>query len=356
MRIGLRVLQPETVEWLRGALGAGELSRAALGRELCERDGWRNPRGGVVHGLGAQGAAGAGGGVGVGAAARAIGSAASWLRSVGVRVAVAADGILRQLFVVGGGRCADGGNGGGGPVVRSFAGGLPSAGSGSCAGVPSDVCAGSVVGGAGCSELRVGAVAVGAPRRAPGLGRPDAGCSHRAGGFQRPFSAVARGSGAAPGLARVGAGGGSSGVGLGSAARCSAGVGGDVRGGFSAGDELPGGGLAVRGPDVGFAAGGVGAGGAEGVWLRGLAADWEETLRWAPSRAPGSFPALSGEAEPCWSRREFGRSDLVDGRLRSRLVRLVRLGAGWERHPGEPLPAIFPGSAEQQAAYRYPAQ
>ncbi len=88
----------------------------------------------------------------------------------------------------------------------------------------------------------------------------------------------------------------------------------------------------------------------KGVWLRGLAADWEERLRRAPLRAPGSFPALSGEAEPCWSRREFGRSDLVDGRLRSRLV---RLGAGWERHPGEPLPAIFPGSAEQQAAYRF---
>ena len=34
-------------------------------------------------------------------------------------------------------------------------------------------------------------------------------------------------------------------------------------------------------------------------------------------------------------------------------ARLERLGAGWERHPGEPLPAIFPGSAEQQAAYRF---
>ena len=45
MRIGLRILQPETVQWLRQELEQGELSRAGLGRELCERDGWRNPRG-----------------------------------------------------------------------------------------------------------------------------------------------------------------------------------------------------------------------------------------------------------------------------------------------------------------------
>ena len=39
------MLKPSTVEWLRGELRRGELSRAALGRGLCERDGWRNARG-----------------------------------------------------------------------------------------------------------------------------------------------------------------------------------------------------------------------------------------------------------------------------------------------------------------------
>ena len=45
VRVGLRLLKPETVEWLRRELQRGELSRAALGRGLCEQDGWRNPRG-----------------------------------------------------------------------------------------------------------------------------------------------------------------------------------------------------------------------------------------------------------------------------------------------------------------------
>ena len=33
------------MQWLRLELQHGELSRAALGRGLCERDGWRNLRG-----------------------------------------------------------------------------------------------------------------------------------------------------------------------------------------------------------------------------------------------------------------------------------------------------------------------
>ncbi len=45
MRIGLRMLKPETVQWLQRALQQGGCSRAGLARELCERDGWRNPRG-----------------------------------------------------------------------------------------------------------------------------------------------------------------------------------------------------------------------------------------------------------------------------------------------------------------------
>ena len=88
----------------------------------------------------------------------------------------------------------------------------------------------------------------------------------------------------------------------------------------------------------------------KGVWLRGLESGWAETLRRPAVRAPGSYPALGAEDASCWARREFGRSDLADGRLRSRLE---RLGGAWERHPGAPLPAVFPGSAEQQAAYRF---
>ena len=86
------------------------------------------------------------------------------------------------------------------------------------------------------------------------------------------------------------------------------------------------------------------------VLLLGLEAGWAATLRHAPSRSPGSFPGLSPADDASWARREFGRSDLADGRLRRRLE---RLGAAWEAHPGEPLPAVFPGSAEQQAAYRF---
>ena len=39
------MLKPETVQWLQRALQQGGFSRAGLARELCEQDGWRNPRG-----------------------------------------------------------------------------------------------------------------------------------------------------------------------------------------------------------------------------------------------------------------------------------------------------------------------
>ena len=109
-------------------------------------------------------------------------------------------------------------------------------------------------------------------------------------------------------------------------------------------------GWACVGRTAGRPPGGAGAAEPKRVWLRGLEADWEQTLRRTPARAPGSFPALALDDEASWARREFVRSDLADGRLRQRLE---RLGASWERHPGQPLPAIFPGSAEQQAAYRF---
>ena len=90
--------------------------------------------------------------------------------------------------------------------------------------------------------------------------------------------------------------------------------------------------------------------GRKSVWLRGLRDDWRERLRREPDREPGSFPELELDAEAGWSEREFARSDLPDGRLRERLA---RLGKAWEQCPGQPLPALFPGRAEQQAAYRF---
>ena len=88
----------------------------------------------------------------------------------------------------------------------------------------------------------------------------------------------------------------------------------------------------------------------KGVWLRGLESGWAETLRRPAVRAPGSYPALGAEDASCWARPEFGRSDLADGRLRSR-----RGWAGPGSGTGAPLPAVFPGSADQQAA-SFPAQ
>ncbi len=45
MRVGLRIFRPKTITWLREALLQGQLSRAALGRGVCEQDDWRNPKG-----------------------------------------------------------------------------------------------------------------------------------------------------------------------------------------------------------------------------------------------------------------------------------------------------------------------
>ena len=86
------------------------------------------------------------------------------------------------------------------------------------------------------------------------------------------------------------------------------------------------------------------------VWLRGLQPDWQSRLCQPPERRLGQYPALVLADEANWARREFLRTDLPDGRLRQRLE---RLGQSWERHPGEELPAIFPHPAELKAAERF---
>jgi len=88
------------------------------------------------------------------------------------------------------------------------------------------------------------------------------------------------------------------------------------------------------------------------VWVRGLLprGAWEQVLRERARPVLGSFPELDLGAAEHWSTREFERSDLPDRRLRERLK---ALGQAWEHNPGRCVPAICPGSAEQQAAYRF---
>ena len=86
------------------------------------------------------------------------------------------------------------------------------------------------------------------------------------------------------------------------------------------------------------------------VWLRGLEEDWRSKLCQVPQRQLGQYPELVLEEQASWARREFLRTDLSDGRLRQRLA---QLGQSWERHPGEGLPAIFPHPAELKAAERF---
>ena len=350
MRIGLRILHPETVQWLRRELEHGELSRAALGRELCERDGWRNPRGALCAASARKALprlaselrlslppAQSGPprrGCGPSAVAEPLsltafcGSLAS-LGAVGVRVAETA--AERQLC----GRLLAACH----PLGRSRAPGcrltyLLEAAAG-VLGVLSFVSAplrlgprdahlgwgdrtrGSHIGQVVSNDrflllpgVRVPHLASHVLGRVVGRLASDWEARHGV----RPVLVETCVEASRPGTSYRAAG------------------------------------WACVGRTAGRPPGAAGAVEPKRVWLLGLEMDWAETLRRPPAREPGSFPALAAEDESRWARSEFGRSDLADGRLRSRLE---RLGSAWERHPGEPLPAVFPGSAEQQAAYRF---
>ncbi len=84
------------------------------------------------------------------------------------------------------------------------------------------------------------------------------------------------------------------------------------------------------------------------VWMKPLTPDWRQRLCREPSRVMGRAPGF-GDEEVGWAEREYGRSSHSDSRIRARLV---AMGRAWAERPGAALPVIFPGEAEQKAAYR----
>ena len=194
MRIGLRLLRPESVEWLRRELRRGSLSRAALGRGLCERDDWRNPRGELCAASARKALPHLAGRLGLALPPAQSGPPRS-CEAAGDVSGLAQTAFSGSLADLGEVRLVLSDYGVGAAAVRASAGVGPSAGSGSGAGLPVDVFVGGGGGSCGGAELRGGAAAVGSSRRASGLGRPHAWGSHRAGGLERPFSVVGLGCG-----------------------------------------------------------------------------------------------------------------------------------------------------------------
>ena len=87
------------------------------------------------------------------------------------------------------------------------------------------------------------------------------------------------------------------------------------------------------------------------VYVKPLSAGWREVLGREPERVIGGGPPLVAREDPTWAEREYGRSAHSDARVRERLV---MMGGAWcARVRERPLPVIFPGEAEQKAAYRF---
>ena len=350
MRVGLRILKPETVAWLRQELQRGELSRAALGRELCLRDGWRNRRGALCAASARKALPHLAGQLRLslppaqaGPPRRGCGPRVDGLRlgltefcgslaelgEVRLRVADTASARKRCARLLEAahplGRARAPGcrltyllESAAGPlVVLSFVAAPLRLGPRDAHLGWDDRTRGGHIGQVVSNDRFLVLPGVRVPHLASHvLGRATArlAADWEARHGQRPVLVETCVEASRPGTSYRAAG------------------------------------WACVGRTAGRPPGSSVAAEPKCVWLRGLEAGWEETLRGAPGRAPGSFPALALDDEAGWAQREFARSDLADGRLRRRLE---RLGAGWERHPGQPLPAIFPGSGEQQAAYRF---
>ena len=349
MRIGLRQLQPETVQWLKAALRQGQLSRTALARGLCERDGWRNPRkkpcvssaSKALPQLAAQ--------LGLalpaprprpGRGCRRREVAVPQTRFAGrleelgaVRLRLAKERGQRRTWQAMLAACH--------PQGRAAAPGcrltylLESERAGLLGGL-------SFV----AAPMRLGArdKAIGWSPRARGAHLAEVVsndrflllpavrvphlASHALGLAARRLAADWQSEhGVRPLLLETCVGGGRSGTSYQAA-------------GWQCAGETSG-----RPPG-----GGPERVAKKSVWLRPLAGDWQERLAAEPERKLGCWPRLELPAEASFAEREFGRSDLPDGRLRRRLL---AMGAAWERAPGQCLPMVFPDLAGQRGAYRF---
>ncbi len=95
--------------------------------------------------------------------------------------------------------------------------------------------------------------------------------------------------------------------------------------------------------------GATGPGVQRSVWMKPLTPDWRAVLCREPERVMGQAAPLVGDDRTDWAMREYARSSHSDVRIRERLV---TMGRAWNDRPGAILPVIFPGEAEQKAAYR----
>ena len=83
------------------------------------------------------------------------------------------------------------------------------------------------------------------------------------------------------------------------------------------------------------------------VWLKPLVEGWQPVLCGEPARVLGWSGSIYSSGG--WAAREYGRSPHPGSRVRRRIA---QMGAAWVHRLGEHLPSIFPGRAEQTAAYR----
>ena len=347
MRIGLRLLKPETVQWLRRALRAGGSSRAALARGLCEQDAWRNARGELCAASARKALPGLAQQLGLELPAAQPGVPACRSRQTSAAVPIEFAGSLEQLGPVRLELAAT-------PAQRRRCAALLRAdhplGPGRAPGCRIQYLLASRLGPLGvlsfvAAPLRLGPrdrhLGWDARTRAARIGAvvsndrfliragvqvPQLASHALAQARRRLGPDWEREHGVAPLLLET----------------CVA--------ASRRGTSYRAAGWECVGQTAGRPPGAAAAVEPKAVWLCGLRDAWRERLRREPPRAPGAFPALELAAEAGWSEREFARSDLPDGRLRERLV---RMGKAWEQCPGQPLPAIFPGRAEQQAAYRF---
>ncbi|MXY70035.1 MAG: IS4 family transposase [Acidobacteriia bacterium] len=347
MRIGLRLLKPETVQWLQRALQRGGFSRAGLARELCERDSWRNPRGKLCAASARKA---------LPRLAQQLGLALPPIQarvpSCRQRAAqgprpVEFAGSLRQLGGVWLERAQT-------PAQRRLCADLLRAGhplgAGRAPGCRVQYLLASRLGPVGVLSFVAAPLRLGPRDRH--LGWDDRTRGARIGEVVSNDRFLILPGVRVPQLASH----------VLAQARRQLGPDWERQHGLEpvlleTCVEAPRPGTSYRaagwqcvGQTAGQPPGARGPVDRKSVWLRGLRDDWRERLRTPPGRVAGSFPSLELASDASWSEREFARSDLPDGRLRERLV---RLGKAWEQCPGQPLPALFPGRAEQQAAYRF---